>query len=447
MIGALTLGLGLMVIAGLGAVLVESLIRRADVGAALVLGVTVLNAALGANLPTLMLGSVQLRLTDAVFALVLVAAVARLLRMQRFTKLQRWLLVLAVMLLLSLLRGAGKFGFEGSLADFRPYLRFAGGALYFASFPPSEWLNDRIGRIWLVTGVPMMVLVCLRWLSTFAGLGIGVLSDQYNTAIRAVNGGETFFLAEAFLLTMPAWQTRDPRARWLRSLGAVLLLFVLLLNRRTVWLALLIGMAVIVLRDRKLGRRGIALAVGAAVVTAGVLAAFPETTTEKDEVAKSAADTGTLEWRIEGWKNLMGGGPDNPTEWLVGQPFGSGFARQVNERELETNPHSFYLQTLLRTGVVGLLALIVVVGGLLRATWRIPQRGGHVLAAGMLPALLTMQFIWFITWVPGMEQGLVTGLAVSWVSARLRPPRPPSAASSAGGAVRLGDGSREELHV
>jgi hypothetical protein len=31
---------------------------------------------------------------------------------------------------------------------------------------------DRIGRIWLAMTIPMMVLVCLRWLAVFAGVNL-----------------------------------------------------------------------------------------------------------------------------------------------------------------------------------------------------------------------------------------------------------------------------------
>jgi hypothetical protein len=45
----------------------------------------------------------------------------------------------------------------------------------------------------------------------------------------------------------------------------------------------------------------------------------------------------------------------------------------------------------------------------------------------VLPALVAMQLVWFITWVPGAEQGIVTGLAIALVAAgeraRRRPPR------------------------
>jgi hypothetical protein len=78
---------------------------------------------------------------------------------------------------------------------------------------------------------------------------------------------------------------------------------------------------------------------------------------------------------------------------------------------------------LLRAGAVGLLALIALTLGLLRAMWRAPPGSGGgdgLLATGVFPALLTMQAVWFLTWIPGMEQGIVTGLAVGLVAARSR---------------------------
>ena len=60
-----------------------------------------------------------------------------------------------------------------------------------------------------------------------------------------------------------------------------------------------------------------------------------------------------------------------------------------------------------------MIALIALTGGLLRALWRIPPPSDHdgLLAPGVFPALLAMQVVWFIAWMPGMEQGIVTGLA------------------------------------
>jgi hypothetical protein len=47
---------------------------------------------------------------------------------------------------------------------------------------------------------------------------------------------------------------------------------------------------------------------------------------------------------------------------------------------------------------------------------------------------MTMQLMWFITWVPGMEQGIITGLGISLAEGArrgARAGRPPAAARPA----------------
>ena len=109
---------------------------------------------------------------------------------------------------------------------------------------------------------------------------------------------------------------------------------------------------------------------------------------------------------IEGWTELLEGLSKGPTQWLIGEPLRSGFARNVQGSEVDC---------------------IALTGGLLRALWRTPPGTGRgLLVAGVFPALLAMQIVWFLTWIPGMEQGIVTGLAVGLATARGRgqPPFP-----------------------
>ena len=82
------------------------------------------------------------------------------------------------------------------------------------------------------------------------------------------------------------------------------------------------------------------------------------------------------------------------------------------------HPHNFYIEMLLRTGVVGLLALLALTAGLLLATWRQTDDDAGIFGSGVLAALLTMQLIWFITWTPGLEQGIVTGIAIALTARR-----------------------------
>jgi hypothetical protein len=433
MIELLLHGVGLLGGAAVGVAVVDVLVRRAELGAGLLLGAALLNATLVGRVPSLtMPGGVRVQLHDVAFALVLAAAILRLLRIRRFAPVQRWVVLLGITLLPSLLLGVLAYGPQHSIAEFRLFLPFVSGALYFATFPPSTSMNDRIGKLWLAISVPWMALVCLRWLDTLAGINLGVPQERFgaDAALKVLDGPYTFFLASAALLTVPSWPLRDDRSRRLTRLGALLLLFVVLLNRRTVWLTMIIGIAVLMVRGRRLRRRAVAMVVCAVLLTVGAYIALGGTSSEEEPVATSAVNTGTLDWRIQGWSVLLEGLSKGPAQWLLGEPFGTGFTRDIEGSEVQGEPHSFYVTTLLRTGVVGLLALIALSFGLLRALWRTaPDGGGGLLAPAVFPALLAMQIVWFLTWLPGMEQGIVTGLAVGLAAARAqgRPALAPAA--------------------
>ena len=419
----LLLGLALLVVGGLGIALLELLLRRADVAAALVFGSVLLDAVFADRMPALVLpGGVQVYVTDVVSGLLLGAAVLRLLRRRNFDRYHRWLLLLGVLLLVSLVRGVAAFGMQPSVADFRQYLFFGGAALYFASFRVSIRLYDRIGRIWLAMTIPMMVLVCLRWLAVFAGVNLGVPASKYgaDAAIRVIDGPFTFFLAHAFVLTIPAWTwMRRERDRWIRWVSVLLLLFCLVLNRRTVWLAIVVGVAVLMLRDRRLGRRALVLVAFGGVMTAVAFVWLGGLQEGSEPVVRSGS--GNLSWRVQGWSDLVTAWSRSPTDWAIGQPVGSGFARKVEGIVTYTQygPHDFYIEILVRTGFVGLVAFVALTAGLLRALWHTPARDVGLLGPGMLPALLAMQIVWFLTWPPGSEQGIVTGLAAAVAAAEV----------------------------
>jgi O-Antigen ligase len=423
MIQDLLLGLLLVAIAAAAVVLLEALLRRPEVGAAFLLGATLLSASLDNNVPAVVLPSgVRVQVHDAAFALVLAAGILRVLRLQRLDPLHRWVLLLCVMMLLSLVRGAAAFGFQPAIGEFRLFLAFVAGTLYFATFRPSPQLNERIAKLWLAASVPMMILVGLRWLDTLAGIDLGVPQEQFgaDAAVKVLDGPYTFFLAIAALLTVPYWQLRDDRARRLTRLGVLLLLFVVLLNRRTVWLTMIIGIAVLMVRGRQFRRRTVVIVVGAVLLTVAAYVALGGTSGD-EPVARSALGTGTLDWRIQGWSELLSGLSNSPVQWLIGEPFGTGFTREAQGTQVLGDPHNFYISTLLRAGVVGLLALIALSGGSLWALRRTPaQAGGGLLTPSMFPALLAMQAVWFLTWEPGMEQGIISGLAIGLVVARRR---------------------------
>ncbi len=102
-----------------------------------------------------------------------------------------------------------------------------------------------------------------------------------------------------------------------------------------------------------------------------------------------------------------------------------------------SSPHNFYIEILLRTGTLGLLALLALTVGLLVATWRRSIEDAGVFGSGVLPALLMMQLVWFVAWIPGIEQGIVTGIAIS--VAACQPQATPFAQLETSLKVRAGD--------
>ena len=208
-----------------------------------------------------------------------------------------------------------------------------------------------------------------------------------DAAVRVIDGPFTFFLAGAFVLTIPAL-LRGEQERWIRWISVPLMLFVLLLNRRTVWLG----------RDRSRRSRAarsaarppaLLLVTLGALMTAVAFVWLGGLQEGSDPAVQSGS--GSLIWRLEGWSELVDAWSHNSTDWAVGQPVGSGFTREVEGTEVTAHPHNFFVEMMLRTGLAGLLALIALTAGLLRALWHTPTRDAGLLGPGVLPALVAMQ--------------------------------------------------------
>ena len=409
---ALLLGLVAVIVAGFGLALLDVTIRRAEVGVAAVFLSAIVQAAFVYNVPSLSLGGMRVGVTDVVAVIVLAAAVARCLRLRHLSRHQHWLIMLGVLLLVSLMLGIASHGVQLSINDSRQYLFFVGAALYMATFRPTADLYDRIGRIWLMAAVLMVLLACVRWLQVFAGIDLGVPAEinGVDTKIRVLDGPYAFFLAGPLLLTIPVWLRRG-QPRWVRWLGVVLLVVLIALDRRTVWLAIFVGLAVLLLRGRRLKPRAVALVAAASIV---IVLAFAGDVLARDQSPPgTVTSTGTVTWRIEGWSILVDRWSESPVNWFVGQPSGSGYARTVEGSDFNSNPHNFYIQTVIRAGMGGLIALIALTVGLLRRLWRVSVGGVGLFDPSVLAPLVAMQLIWYLMWIPGLEQGIVTGIAIA----------------------------------
>ena len=418
----LALGLGAVLALVALMALLQAAIRSPAVGSALLVAGVVLSAALEEDLPDATIAGFRVSLEDVIFTLLATAAVGRFLRLRYAPKASAWLFALVAVALFSLLRGALAYGLAPAANEFRIFLRFIGALGYAASFSWDEGMLHTVFRVYLVGAAGLLAVCAVRWLSLFAGVDVGVLTATYDTPIRVLNGPQTFYLGQGLTLLLPFVLSRSKAAAATARPAVVLLLAVLVLNRRTVWLAGLIALGVLLLRNPPLRAR-VAGIVGSVILGVVALSALPSgplasviasEAPEGEELAQSPFETGTLDWRINGWRVLLfEDGPEGPMEWLFGEPFGAGYRRRLEGNILvEASPHNYYLQLLLRVGLVGLASVLVMAG---RALWTLTQRAKqqHLWREReALVAALAALLVWFVTWVPGVEQGLLIGVAV-----------------------------------
>lgn len=396
--------------------LLETLIVREDVAAGLIFALIVLSAALTSNMPSLSVADIRIGPSDVFYGLLAAAAMARYLRLRRYAPAQRALVILALLCLVSLAIGAVTGSIPSAVNDFRQYLQIVGAALYFSTMSLDSAIRARLGTVWLFAGGAMAVLIGLRWAGRFGGISIGILDATYDATIRVLDGPETLFVATAAIIALLPSIAGLKRRRWVLRLGIVLFLMVIVLNRRTVWVALGVALVALLLRNPSVGRRAAWAAVAGLMVFTLAVPFLPGSAGEDRPVTQTATNTGTLVWRLEGWTSLLDTVPQTVTGYAIGLPFGSGYEREVQGRELITSPHSFYLQTFLRVGLLGLGAMLLAMWLGLSATASRAQSSGELLSPEALFLLLLMQGVWYLTWQPGAEQGIVLGLIVATAS-------------------------------
>lgn len=426
-----------LVIAGFAGLIVVGVFARFPEIAILAILISFfVGAILGNNIPIASYGSTSFYLLDILTGALLIAAGARLLYARQWP---RWISVPTVALIgllaVSLLRGVLSFGIERSVNLARLYLYFVSTLLFGASLRFTRQLVRRLLYWWGIVAWLLVGLLVVR----LALVSIGAFSSPDWTApsgapVRVLNAAQAFVLLQTLLF---AWYSSSERLHLPlgRILPYVLVPAIVVLQHRTVWVVLIGILLLVIVRDRRMRRRW-----SAGLIAITILAIFGGIgfvgTSAVNSLMRSAQDLRTFDWRLASWSAAMS--PDrfqSPWDYLVGQPFGTGYERYLAGRDSPTSvsPHDFYVQTFLNLGIAGLAGLFVLYAGLLGLLGT--GRGDGV--ATTLSLLLTSQLIFSITYALSYEQGLLLGLAIAFCRSavpicnpalhlRLATPRSPS---------------------
>lgn len=427
------LGLVALALGGLLALgILEATIRRSDIGGALVLGTLLLGTVFREGELNVFLGSIRIGLRDVLFVVLFAAAVARLLRSRRLTVLQRLLIAYSALVLFSLARGIMQFGLVHTVNSGRTFLVFIAAALYFSTVEPTGKIIDRLGALWVAASLGLATLSVFRWVANAAGLVGGVFGS--GGSLRVVDALGALIIAQGAFISLP--YVTDRTRPFLRAVAPTLLMCVVLLQHRSVWVVTIVGVLLLLYRERSLGPR-LLVALGAALGVFALLLTLvfgEQADMVTEDLADSAQNTGTFEWRVQGWVAMLdpsGPGPSTIEEWSVGQPIGISSERTLpNGRVVSVSPHNFYIEVLVRVGIIGLVLLLAAHARALSGLARVHRERSvatSLLTANVLFVLIASQLVYYIPYSGNSApQALLLGLGCAVASAAhgARDPRP-----------------------
>lgn len=367
--------------------------------------------------------------TDLVFAFLALPAFLRLLFARDFPGRSAPWLLFGVLLAASFGVGLAQFG-KPAGTELRQFFYMWVSVLYFMSFPLDAARARITLRAWFVFAALLFLLALARWAAESAGLPIADTWRGTGAAAeyRVLPSGGTLFLLDALVLIVFLMTARTAR-RWMWVAVPALLATVFVMQHRSVWLtaagtflALYLafpGQVRLKLVRPLVGAMIVVVVIGGGLVGYGKLDALMSSVTRSAVLATDSR--GTAGGRIYGWHQLLL--QLSPAEYVTGKPFGSGYERYdfPNVRWKATyDPHNFYLQTLLRTGVPGLALLLATY--LLTLTRLLRDRGGIAtpdLPPRLLVVMLVSQLVFMVPYRLPYEQAIWLGLAIS-VAASLR---------------------------
>lgn len=382
--------------------------KHVRVGIVLLLCPTVIDALTWQQPMALQITDLTVSVADATVAPAAVVVVSRVIT--RFFQ-RGGASVPALMLALtavSLSRGIAEFGLQPAVNECRPYIYFLTATLYVLTSGIGSDVTRFALRAWVFLAAAYAVICAGRWsIYGIASASELLVVNGVVVTARPVVAGSALIIAQATLtLITLRWHSLPCRA-----LAGGLLVVVVLLQHRTIWIVTLVGIAAYLLLSRPMAPERISFAVTA--LTAGIAVAmgawaFPLGST--GESLRSSYSTmqgahSTFAWRISGWEELLAR-RNGLTDAPLGEPFGTGFARLIDGHVLNVSPHNFYVQTLLRLGVIGLVLFVGV------CLWALLSMRSNSRADVLGRIVVLTQMTFCFTYALPLEQGVALGLVL-----------------------------------
>lgn len=374
---------------------------------------------LAVSLPALQFG-ILVYPQDLVLAIVAAAGVMRLFTVTFRAGVPWAWLVTYALVVLSALIGLLTVGKHAGV-DFRQSFYFFAATSYFISVPVSPQSIRKLCNYAIRAGLAILAIVFMRWISD--ALGLNNFQDYSyigaGVRFRVIQSTQALILVYAICaclyLTAIGLQGARP------YLVLLLLAVVIVLQHRSVWVVSLGSLAMYFVLEREkrdllfsqLTRATIVLLVVGVPILAVIKAdaIFQQVGTAFEQATSTRE--GTFVARIGSWQALLAEWVDYASwEKLIGRPFGGGYERYVDGALVEFQPHNYYVQVLLRAGILGIAAFVTCYAAACKRLYLIREAVPSA-EANLLLVMLGGQLLFFIPYGPHYLQGIWLGLGIA----------------------------------
>ncbi len=368
----------------------------------------------GLNFFHINLRFVQLYGTDMLMIIIFLKELAsgefRYLRKKGFALLN---MLFFIMALLSMLRGVLAYGIISDLlADVRSVLYFTLVLMYFSKYE----INLTLFKDYAIKTINILVVYCfVCWFLQIVGIYITpathmrILGSDYASIIGIcciISLYENLFCSNGQSVKMKT---------------LIYLLTVVLLQHNSVWISTTIGMFIVIgvyfIKTNSKAGKFVLQLIGVAMVICVIMFLCKDTVmmqkllttfdkfnqiTQANSVSQGE-DYGTFSTRIEIWVACLASLKDEAL--LIGQAMGHGYHVPWRYGVWNTIPHSAYVETIMRTGLIGVGALLLsVFAVLIRAVSR-----RSVLSVAIILSILA----YWINYGYSLEHGMIIGSIAS----------------------------------
>jgi len=325
----------------------------------------------------------------------------------------------------SLFSGLKQFGTTAGV-DFRSIFYYWSGTLYFMSFAYTKEMITKIVKYWLLICSVLLLIVYFRFVAEALHFPISAtwkVADSTGVRFRVVNSGQAYLLGMTVVMLFHRYVLPDMAIKPSRLLTVLFIFAVIALQHRSVWGATLFGIASLFLlpgvkKHKLVGKFIVIGSVGflllLPLLSMGYLDHFIDSIVGSAEKATNL-NTGTFGARRKAWEQILAYWVRHDfLHQLLGDPFGGGYAGIAN------SPHNFFLQSLLRTGMLGNFFLcLFYLGILLKLYFNLLKNSESCFYPTLFFMLIVAQMAFYIPYAPLAEHGILLGIAGSLAKRKL----------------------------